>query len=363
MNILQSLKASPKQLLKALGIAIVVVIVLAILLRLLGFSGSPASMFYGALNSANRAFGPSYQESAGSYGSATISGYADMAASDSVGSYKSYDVSQGISLSPRNISPVPPTNPGTTGSDAENYEVTQYHATYETKDLKKICGEFTKLKPFDYVIFENASEGDTSCSYTFKVAKQHVAQMVEIIKSLNPRDFQEERYTIKRQIEDFTSEQQILEARLKNIDDTLRTAMTAYDEISRLSTQTRDADALARVINSKIQTIQQLSQQKIDVSTQLERLSRSKAEQLDRLDYKYFYVSIYELKYIDGEELGRSWQQAVKSFVYNVNGIVQDISIGLVAFVMLIVQYVLYLVIVLLVAKLLWKFALWVWKK
>ena len=53
-------------------------------------------------------------------------------------------VAQDYALSPRNISPIPPMD-GTTGSDAEEFEVTSYSATVETRQLEQDCAVISGL--------------------------------------------------------------------------------------------------------------------------------------------------------------------------------------------------------------------------
>jgi len=120
---------------------------------------------------------------------------------------------------------------------------------------------------------------------------------------------------------------------------------------------------LAKIIDSKIGIIERLTQERININAQLERLERSKAEQLDRLDYTYFNVYVLENKFIDGDNLKDSWKIAVKSFIRDVNGVIQDITINLVSLLFLILQYIIYLFIILIVVKYGWRLAKYIWRK
>src|SRR3989339_721006 len=169
--------------------------------------------------------------------------------------------------------------------------------------------EFLKnlnLKPREDVIFENASEYEKNCNYSFKVKRDSVKEILSIIESLDPKELNENTYTIKRLIEDYT----------------------------------RDVENLAKIIDSKIRIIERLTQERININSQLERLNRSKAEQLDRLEYTYFRVYVFENKFIDREDLKDSWKTAIKSFVRDINKIAQDITINLAALLFLILEYI-----------------------
>jgi hypothetical protein len=257
------------------------------------------------------------------------------------------------------IYPPQPSSP--TGDSAEEFEVTQYSASIETRGLEQTCAAFDELKKRTDVIFENANTSEHSCNYTFKVKHESVEGVLAWLKKLDPRELSENTYTIKSQIDDFTNETEILQAKRASIDATLKSALNAYDEITRLATNTQNADALAKIIDSKIQIIERLTQEKINIDTQLDRLSRAKAEQLDKLDYTYFYVNVYENKYIDGRQIGDSWKQAVREFVQNLNTMLQELTIGLVLFLIWIVQWLIYGVIMLVIAKYAWRFVKGFW--
>jgi hypothetical protein len=149
----------------------------------------------------------------------------------------------------------------------------------------------------------------------------------------------------------------------ETIEETLNNAINSYDEIAALATQTKDVESLSKIIDSKIRIIEKLSQERININAQLDRLSRSKAEQLDKLEYTFFRVNIYENKYLDMDMLKDSWKLAIKKFFRDINKIVQDISINLFTVILLAIQYLLYLLLLLIAAKYFWRLAKYIWNK
>ena len=282
----------------------------------------------------------------------------DMAYSESGISYGS---SGNAKLSTRNVMPVFPPRQGTTGSDAESYEVTDYNARFEARDVKKTCGKITDLKKLTYVIFENASESDRQCNYTFKVEHSRVAEILATIKALDPKDLTENTYTIKRQVDDFTSEMEILEKKRDSIDKTLESALRAYEEITSIATRTQNAEALAKIIDSKIGIIERLSQERISINATLDGLSRAKSEQLDRLAYTYFQVNVYENAYFDWETMGDSWNSALKDFVRSINTVLQSVTIGFLSFFLWLLPFLVYLFIIIFIAKYGWRGVKAIW--
>ncbi|MDP3988707.1 MAG: hypothetical protein Q8P93_00505 [bacterium] len=251
----------------------------------------------------------------------------------------------------------------TPGSDAEEFEVTNYEATIQTRNLKDTCGAIEDLKSRSDVIFEQANTYERGCSYAFKVEKASVDSILVRINDLDPRELSENTHTIKRQISDYTNEIDILKGKLDTITETVQNAIDAYDDITVLATRTQDVESLARIIDSKIGIVERLTKERLNVVADLGRIERQKAEQLDRLEYTYFNVSITETKYIDGTQLADSWRNALRGLVRDVNGLLQGLTVTLLVLALTLVQYLVYLLVIFYVAKYVWHFAKNEWKK
>lgn len=261
-------------------------------------------------------------------------------------------------------SPMPPREPGySSGNDAEDFEVTEYSSSFKTQDKEKECTAIANLKSLAYVIFENANEHRTGCSFSFKVEHEHAKEILSTIEELDPENLSANTYTIKRSVENVKSEVEIFNEKLESINDTLESSLSAYDEITKLATASKDAGSLATIIDSKVRLIERLTQERININERLSRLERNQNQQLERLDYTYFHVNVYEDKYVDGKQIKDSWKRAITSFVRDTNVIAQDVTIGLVSFVLYVVQYVLYFFILLFTAKYGWTYARKVWRK
>ena len=299
----------------------------------------------------------------------TTQGIADYGVSESSMPYGGgigYDSDGGYAvgaptISARNIAPIYPRPGNSVGGDAEEYEARDYTVQYESRNRDAECEAILAFKTLSYVIFENASEGDTSCTYTFKVELQRVDEILSQLKNLGPKDLYENTYTIKSQLDDFTSREEILKAKLAVMNETLSSALAAYDDITELATRSQNVDALAKIIDSRLQTIERLTQERLNISAELEYLSRAKAEQLDLLEYSRFYVSVYEEKYVDTDALRDSWRAAIQKFVRDVNQALQNATVNLIALLITLIPYLIFLALLLVGAKYGWRFVRNVW--
>lgn len=340
MQELKNLQFKWPKILKIAGFVLVVIILLAIFVNLI-----VAPFFSGlGVKTANKT-------------ASGISSYS-LSAPTADFSYQ-YDVDE-ASLSMRNVRQEAALGGG---SSAEDYEVTQYNATIETGKLEDDCAVIAALKSKDYIIFENSNIAEQYCNFSFKIEKDKAEEVLAVINDLDPRDLNQNIQTIQKQIEDFTSREEILKSKQASIDDTLKSVLAAYDEITDLARKTNNADSLAQVIDSKIRILEKLTAQRLQISAELESLARAKAEQLDRLNYVEFYVYIYENKIVDGQTLKDFWIASAKRFVSNINQLLKDLSLGLVEILLLIVKYFIYIFLVVIAAKLCWKLGKKIWKK
>ncbi len=346
MKFLKNFHPKLGNILKIGGLVLVAIVIIALAFRLIGSAVSSLS----------------HKTTSGNLALQTAPAYDYDYASERYSASAEYDNNSGAST--RNVASSPSIKPSaTTGDNAEEFEVTEYNALVETRQLKNTCDAVAALKARADVIFENASQYEHRCNYTFKVKHDSAPEILAIISALNPRELNENIYTIKNQIDDYTSAVEILEKKMTAIDETLANAVKSYDDISALATRTQDVESLAKIIDSKINLIERLTQERLNISTQLEQLARRKSEQLDRLDYTYFYVNILENKFIDGQQLKDSWKAEIKSFIDDINSVAQDITVNLVALLFLVLQYVLYFFLVLIVAKYVWRLAKCIWLK
>ncbi len=348
MDFFTNFKYTPLNILKVAVVGVLGLIVLVFALSILNSTVKPL-LQQGIAGVSSPSMPPSYGMGGG---------YAESDAS-----YNYYSKGEGVNLSVRNIMPYPQPIGGTVGNDAEEYEVTDYSASIETRNREKTCRMIADLKVRSYVIFESANESDTTCSYSFKVEHEQVEEILAFIKELNPKDLSESTYTIKRQIEDYTSEEEILTKKLASIDETLANSIRAYNEITALATGSQNVDTLAKIIDSRLQLLERLTQERININAQLERLARAKEEQLDRLEYTYFNVYVYENKFVDFENIQDSWKAAIRDFFATVNKAFQDATINLIALLISTIPFILYLIILLVAAKYGWKFVRRVWEK
>ena len=250
-----------------------------------------------------------------------------------------------------------------TGDTAEEFEITEYSVSFKVSNLDSMRDNISALKSRDDVIFESANEYKKSGYYVFKIKNDSVDEVLAIIEELDPTTISKSIYTIKSLVDSYVNEIEILESKLSAIEEALNDAISAYDNITEIAIAAQDVESLTKIIDSKVALIKDLSQERINIGAQIDRLEMSKAEQLDRLNYIYFSISVVEDKLINAQDLKDSWRVVIKSFIDDINGVIQGVTINLIAFLFIVLQCAVYLFVILVVAKYGWQLTKYFWKK
>lgn len=345
MKFLKNFDWSAKSIAKVIGVIFLGLFGLAVAVALVSFS------FRTVFNPSTL---PQFADGKGMSGG----GFAVSAVSEE--SYYAEDMA--MTNSRLSIMPPSPSPDFSTGDDAESYEVTTYSGSIETRKLDKTCDTIASLKSKDYVIFEDSNKNDDYCYYRFKVVKDKAEEIVKIIEDLDPETLNVNVQSIKARVEGVEDELDILKKKLASIEETLEDAQNAYDEISELATRQQDAETLAKIIDSKLNLIERLSNQRLQIRAQIDRYNEIKSSQLDRLNYTFFDINVYKNLLLDWDQIKDSWKFETQRLVRDVNEVIQSISLRLVSNLLRLAMGILYLFIAVFLLKFVWIGVKKIWK-
>lgn len=274
--------------------------------------------------------------------------------------------SQDMAIEPGFLPPVPY---GEGGADAEDYERRNYNAHYETRKFEETCTAISDLKPLEYVVFDNSNKSEDWCSYTFRVEVENEDEIIAKLKTLDPREFDINTNTIERSIEYSDSELAMQQRRLESTQETLAQAESSFNSLIARATQEGDTATLSEVINNKISTIERLNQQILNTQERIDRLSKGRGEQVEQIEYAHFNVSISKVTFFDGQQFADEWKQRIQELFYEINATLLALTVGLVAFVLGAIKFVVFGAITVLglvvFAKIIWVIVkrIWKWEK
>ncbi len=250
----------------------------------------------------------------------------------------------------------------TVNEDTEDYEKISYNAEIERYEIETVCDKLESLKPLDYVVFKNAGRSDKRCSYRFSVESEREAEVADIIRALDPKEFNISIDTREPAVSGNVFEVEILQERLDAIQVSLEQAESAYDEAISLATRKGNVEGLSTLINGKLNLIERLNNQKRSTAQQLVRIVRSGERTISETEYAHFNVQVSKKQIVDWKQIASSWRYEVNNFVTNVNQILQKLIFGLPLFILVVVKVLVYLFVVVTFARLAWSLAKRIWK-
>jgi hypothetical protein len=218
-------------------------------------------------------------------------------------------------------------------------------------------------KPLAYVVFEQATRGERACSYRFKVQRAQSDAMLAAVQALNPTDLSASTESAKRQKVQFDGELSILLRKQAILESTLESSVAAYDELVTLAKSAEDVETLSRVIDSKLAQIERLTRERITLAGHLQQLARQMAELEDRIEFVYFNLTIEKYEIVDGDAIVDSWVAAMRTFAFNLNQVLQSLTLGLLANLLLFAQIILYVLMLLVAVKYGWSGVVRFWKR
>jgi len=255
---------------------------------------------------------------------------------------------------------------GENGSDAESYERRDYNVQYETRKFDDTCAAINGLKPKDYVVFDNSTKNETWCNYTFRVEVSHEDEVVAMLQGLDPRDFNVNTSSIERTVEYQDSELAMQQRRLESITQTLTQAETSFNSLISQATREGDTKTLSEVINNKINTLDNLNQQLLSTQDRIDRLMKNRGDQIEQIEYAHFYVSVSKITFFDAQRFTDEWKQNVQEMFTKANATLVVLTVGLVAFLLGALQFVIYGALLVLgltiFAKIAWTVIKRIWK-
>ncbi len=230
----------------------------------------------------------------------------------------------------------------------------EYHASLRTGKTDRLCDALASWQEYEYITFTSVVRGRHGCSFTFLVPQSDTPGVIHSLQELKPVEFssniQSEPYQEKTVSGDPTSRQQALESELVALQDAMQDADTYNKKLTEDAASSGDADAIAAAIDNRVSQIEQLSQRSLAVSQQLDAL-RAGGSAVDHTNRSLFRVDVRDYNIIDAAALREAWLGHLQRLVLIINDVVASVTIGMLGFLLRVVEIGFYLGVILVIAK------------
>lgn len=257
-------------------------------------------------------------------------------------------------------SPIP--TGGGYSSELETYETTDYSVSGRSGDFAALCGAIRNIKANPQVHFKSLNESINNCNAIFYVEENLADGIVSQLMDFDGITITRSTQSVTQHKERLESQADIVRQQLASVNRSLAVAETEFDEIAAYAREANDAATLSKAITEKLRLIDTLTARKISLTSQLDSLYKQSAELQERIGVAQFSVNISRSYPIEVGKTSRKWEQAWN----DLSDSFTDTLIGITAFfgifLLWTLRITLYLLIVILIIRGLWKFVRFVWK-
>lgn len=260
--------------------------------------------------------------------------------------------------------PYPPTpTQGGYTSSLESYETTSYNVSARTKDFDELCGTVAGFKNDSQIHFRSITSSLNNCYATFFVAEEKVTEILTTLTSYRGVEVNRNTESVTRHKEQLESQTTILQQQITLVESSLIAAQAQLDRLNQIFNSSDEVTRLSSEVTKSLQYIDQLTQRKISLISQLDTLYQQSADLAERMKVTQFDVMIARANPIIIDKYEQQWDSAWEEL----KDTFTETLIGLTAFfgifMLWLIRAGIYLLVVLVLVRGLWKFAKLLWSR
>lgn len=244
----------------------------------------------------------------------------------------------------------------------EDYETTDYNVSGRLSDLSSACSVLGTLKARDDVHFKRLSQNKNNCSAYFFVEEASTADVVTQLGSIKGVDISSLTESVTRRRTEIKNQTTIVQEQLNSVERTLDEAKVQYDYIAEVARESTDAAALTEAIRDKLQIIDDLTERRIMLTSQLQQLNQQGVDLEERIGMVAFNVSLTRTFVVDSDRFTREWEAAWRELRDQFTSVLIGVTAYLGIFLLWVVQLTVYGLILVVLARFLWKLVRKIWQ-
>lgn len=267
---------------------------------------------------------------------------------------------RGQAASAEVFSPSTPTN---ITKNLEAYETTRYDINGNTRNFTTFCQTLDELKAKPAYNFSALQQSTRYCSATFYSEAEHVTEVVTTFEQFAGIEINRNTTSITKQRDQLQSRTDILLEQLLSVETILAQAEQDFDEIITVARASNDANELADAIQNKLTLIDTLTERRIRLVDTINQQLRATQDLAERNNMVEFVVRAQPLVTPRNNDTDRAWAEAWDTLKDRVTEASIGLTTGLGIILLYVAQGLIYLFIVVIAIRLLWRFLKFVWQK
>ena len=226
-----------------------------------------------------------------------------------------------------------------------------------------MCAKLSELKADSEIHFKSLSAATNNCHATFYVTEEKVADTLAQLQDFRNVEITRDTSSVTRHKQQLESQTVIIQQQLSRTESTLAAAEQQLAQLNALFATSDEVTKLSAEVTNSLRYIDQLTQRKINYLSQLDDLYQQAADLNERISVVQFDVHIVRAVPIYTGKYERQWDAAWEEL----HEVFTDTMIGLTAFfgvfLLWAIRLTIYLLVIIVFTRGLWKFAQWLWSK
>lgn len=248
-------------------------------------------------------------------------------------------------------------------TNLESYETTNYNVSARTKQFDEMCNSLTTLKNNSEIHFKSINSSMNNCSALFYVPAAKVESVLSTLTAFKGVEITRDTESVTRHRAQIQSQTTILQQQLTSVENSLTAAETQFNEIAEFARENKDAATLSLTIREKISLVENLTQQKINLVSQLNQIHQQAADLEERLNVVAFSVNINRSYPIYINEQSQKWENAWEDLKDEFTNTGINLTIIFGVFLLRALQFAIYGLVIIVVIRAFWKFVQMLWSK
>ena len=244
----------------------------------------------------------------------------------------------------------------------EQFETTDYRISGQLREFETFCDYLSELKADERFDFSSLSSSLNNCQATFFTKEEYANQALQNLGSFAGVQTTRTTQSVTRHREQIQSRTSIVQQQLQSVTETLIEAESAYNEIADFARAQRDTETYSHAITEKLRQVDQLTQRKISLTSQLDSLAQQSADLNQKIGVIEINVYVNRAHLLNPDKTARAWGDAKELLTdtWNQFGIWLTVYLGV--FILFVLQWSVYLIILIVLARFGYKLARKIWR-
>lgn len=248
-------------------------------------------------------------------------------------------------------------------AELETYETTTYTVSGRTKQFDEACATIADLKADPNIHFQSINTDTNYCRASFYVGEVEAAAVVDTLSGFKGIELTRDTSSVTRHRQQIQGRTSILQQQLRRVEQTLSAAEAQLARLNSRFQTTDEVVELSGEVTRSLQFIDQMTNKKINLISQLDNMYQQAADLEARMDVVAFSLNISRSNPLYPSKYEQQWERAWESLQDAYHETLMALTAFFGIFLLWVFRIAIYSLVLIVIIRGLWKFVKLVWSK